>query len=634
MPNEGALDAVLLQQRFDLEKTQISTTIGRIIVFFAFLQSVAQLLHVVDDPGTQTYQNFLCFLSPYLALHVLKTSTPDTYLLIISLALFVLLAFFILKALVGLRMGTMKVFPPKLFQTLQNEYSLVKQVIFVLIHLAIVPVVEILVICISSPIEMMGGRFSFNLNFFNDLIQRVQNGRMYIFLLIIAIANVALYGGFLLMTAMITYPRRFISSNSLANDSKLSVVFFMIKRVPLGMCLFVGMGPNISHTAAIIGSFLLINCLFLAVGYIYPTYYDMKVYELFMSLALVESFFGAIVLFLNAMAYLKVSIWLDSNILVLLMILAYMIASKFQRWLIDCMISLDKESSSINKDLVKYHLVFFKLKGLFDGDQLPEKSDDPFLQNTLSKIRNHFMTCVCNRCFCNKIRSAQTIYDKKNLKKIDFEGVLKEPEGFLRVTSKAYFYKYFVMNKLKMIANQNPQNIELLIYVLKVMIYEFNDFSEATWIFEKLDEMSMSPFQRFELKFMKKSVKQIFSFQHNHKIHNQKFINVEKFHRIYNKFLILENGITLVLRTYLKMITRMSKSKFNALKITEDMEIIHNALEEIRQTAIESKPNIKILTLSFHFVIEFLSDFKLAYELEKKFKQFISIPESIAEFYN
>jgi len=586
MPNEGALDAVLLQQRFDLEKTQISTTIGRIIVFFAFLQSVAQLLHVVDDPGTQTYQNFLCFLSPYLALHVLKTSTPDTYLLIISLALFVLLAFFILKALVGLRMGTMKVFPPKLFQTLQNEYSLVKQVIFVLIHLAIVPVVEILVICISSPIEMMGGRFSFNLNFFNDLIQRVQNGRMYIFLLIIAIANVALYGGFLLMTAMITYPRRFISSNSLANDSKLSVFFFMIKRVPLGMCLFVGMGPNISHTAAIIGSFLLINCLFLAVGYIYPTYYDMKVYELFMSLALVESFFGAIVLFLNAMAYLKVSIWLDSNILVLLMILAYMIA------------------------------------------------DDPFLQNTLSKIRNHFMTCVCNRCFCNKIRSAQTIYDKKNLKKIDFEGVLKEPEGFLRVTSKAYFYKYFVINKLKMIANQNPQNIELLIYVLKVMIYEFNDFSEATWIFEKLDEMSMSPFQRFELKFMKKSVKQIFSFQHNHKIHNQKFINVEKFHRIYNKFLILENGITLVLRTYLKMITRMSKSKFNALKITEDMEIIHNALEEIRQTAIESKPNIKILTLCFHFVIEFLSDFKLAYELEKKFKQFISIPESIAEFYN
>lgn len=632
--NESYIDALLLQQRFALEKTQISTNLGRVIMFFTFLQTVATIFHLIDDPEIQTYQSFLCFLSPYLLLRVIKSASPIIYLLVISFALLALPAYFAVKALIELSCNRSKFFPPKLFQTLKNDNHLAKQVIYVLFHLALVPVIEIVIICLAKPVKMNSHELSFKLILFNDIIQRVQNDKLYVVLLVISIANIIVYGVFLLMTGLMTYPRRFISTNSLTNDSKLSMFFFIVKRLILGVCLLIGLENNVSHRVALIAAILFINSVTLIVGYILPTYYDMSVYEFFMSLNLVDCFLGALLMFLNVMAYFNLNVWIDSNIMVMLLILAYLIAREFQRWQMNRIISLEKESSSIHLTLLKYNIMFFKLKGSFDGDRLPEKSRDPFLQNTLSKIRNHFMGCICKNCFCNKIRTSQCIYDKKNLRKIELAGVIQETEGFLKVTSKTFFYKYFILNKLKNIAEHNPHNIELLIYVLKVMIYEFNDFSEATWIFEILEEKSMSPFQSFEVKFLKKSIQQILSYQSNHKVINQQFVNVEKFHKIYNTFMSLESGITLVLRTYLKLVTRISKSKFNALKIKEDMEIIHKTLEDIKTIASESKPNIKILTLCFNFVIEFLGDLKLAYDLEKKFKRFISIPEGIAEFDN
>jgi hypothetical protein len=405
-PKDSWLDVLLLSQRFAMEKAEISTNAGRILIFFACLQSVASLLHLIDDPGMQVYQKFLCFLSPSVFMQVVKSASPINHLIVISVVLLFIPTYFALMAILELRLTGRGRAPPKIFHMLKNDYPSVKFVLYVLIYLAFVPVVEIVTLCLVGPPILPRNQFSPKLVFLNDLISKVQSHRLYILLLSLSIINLIVYGVFMLTTALLTYPRRFIFTNALTNDSKLSMFFNLVKRSLLGICLLVGLSGNIAYKEVLAIGIFVANCILLAVGYILPTFYDINVFEFVMSLNLTECCLCSILLFLNGMVYMQAPVWIDANLLALLLILSYMVAQQFQQWKMDRLVSLDKESSSVSENLLKYNMMFFKLKGSFDGDRLPEKSKDPFLQNTLSKIRNHFMSCLCQRCFCYQIRTA------------------------------------------------------------------------------------------------------------------------------------------------------------------------------------------------------------------------------------
>jgi hypothetical protein len=547
----------LIDSRLELEKTIISVTMAKSLLFLAFLQNVAFMIHLFRDPNMIVYQNFLCFLSPTIALKLLAFADPNQAIIALNVVVLIIPAFFIMKAISQLAFKFDGQFPPKYLVVLRDNYPTVNLLLFVFSYLGLLVVIDLNLLCFSNPSFALDTSNSTAMGPFVLLFSNIKGSSLSKIASSLSLISLIVYSVLILSVILFVYPRRYSNHNALNNESKTLNFVVVLKQILLSLGLIVALESVPSNKDLLAGFVFVINLVLLIISYLTMTFYNMESFEFATSLLLVETFFSFLILGLNLSASFSLGWSLDLSVYILIGVLAFMVASKFQVYIMNKFVSFNKDGSFLNQTILKIGIVYFKFRGLCSGSQLPETSNDPFIEKTLSKLRNHFIGCESPRCFCHKIKTRENIFDRKALKKISFEEILDDKDGFLKVTASTFFYRYWIITKLKKLAQNNPHSSELLIFVLKMLIFEFQEFLEAIIIFEILDKANLNILQKFEIRVLKETIKQIFSYNTNHKVKGLAYVNIEKFQVFYETFQRLEGHIVDVFRGYFKIIQRL-----------------------------------------------------------------------------
>jgi hypothetical protein len=552
----GGLLGMFLSERHKIRNLEFTTNSVATFAIVSFLQNIHSIMYVTENQTLWSIQKFFSAISVSSFFKLTGFEYPSVFLMVFF-TFMLMFPFLFFCGLITDKYRFSKFHPPKLYELITHNNKALAYLSSIFVFTLLLPLIEMSALVSLCPAYILTPSNNDKYFFANLNFSLCSNSLM---ILVRLFALISLFANAILLFVLINFilPRHRCSSNALSNESKRVDILIVINKCIFGIFILAE-ALNSSTLKYIIGILCIIsNCWLLWIMLRRCSFFSQKISRLVSILTMTEILFSFFILLQSLLLEFGAIELIDQVYIGLFLIVSFMCAQAS----IDKMIAANiKPASAMNSvDLYtkKCFSMYYLLQEASDATQItPKLFQDTHIDEILSYFRIHFLKCQATNCVCYKIKRNEVIIDCSSMKEIDYSDERKSLDGVICITSRIFFYKFFILERLKELHLLHPDDNDVLFAVTKFQIFEMKDFLRGCEGISSLEFKDLSWSQRYELLYLKLFIFEHYRFDYNHRVQQKDYINIEKFVELQNSIIEIELSIFNTMTSFYKFILNL-----------------------------------------------------------------------------
>jgi hypothetical protein len=554
--NRGSLHWFLASERLKFTRFEISQSTSIIIVALSFIQNILALMYILPKQTLESFQKYLLIVNLSQTIKTLDLANSEWLVFALNIVIVLIPVIFVTSWLVK-RAKKQGFESPNLYEAISQggiSFGLYNCIfIFLLLH----PFLEtnlIFIFCIGSltPPDPRNKNYFQILNY-DSCASTNKFGLIALFIFAVSICVWYLY-----VIVLYVFPRQPSTSHNLTNENKHLDIILAIKKTVLSFFIVFEIRGLVAFKYVLIIISFVCNGFFLRSLFRQFSFYNRNVFRATTILTMTEIIFGLYLTVQSVLLEMGFLLQIDLPYVGLVLFAGILCSMATLNYHDNRMLSSLSMGSDAGFYILKCSSMYYSLKSVASPLKIISRlKANVMTDKIIASLVTHFMKCQKTSCVCFKIKRKETIYDYTELKQIEFGEDSSGPDGAITVTSKMFYIKYFFLERLQELHALHPENIVILFSIMKFEVYEMKNFASALRILENLEFRISSTSDKFELLYMKLFLMEHYDFSCNHRITNRANINLEKFAKIHNSIVQVEQTIFRALHAFYRLISTL-----------------------------------------------------------------------------
>lgn len=237
-------------------------------------------------------------------------------------------------------------------------------------------------------------------------------------------------------------------------------------------------------------------------------------------------------------------------------------------------------------------------------------------------IFEHFYDCEESYCLCSSIK--KNGFFETNFGKTIIKNTGSSTEDLISMLCRPEFVREFIFHRFKNAIFNKVCCKNARIFFVKFLIFEFQNYFYASSSLKAVNNKNLNIFDDFEIRFLSESFTFQLQIQSNHKTVGNYFPNTEKFFKLINLILKIENNMTNIVEKFAGIIIYLSTIHEKNVSQKKELEhLISNFSEAILLFKSSTKKvprNLDLLRNLYYFARIFINSTNTTEWLENVIK--------------